>query len=63
MLQSTIILIILSLCVGLGVWLVFIWAVRRGEFDDVEGPKYRMLDEEDPPAVRKPSSRGENHDD
>jgi len=48
MLRSTIILIILSLFVGIGVWLVFLWAVKRGEFDDVEGPKYRMLDEDEP---------------
>jgi len=58
MLTSTIILIILSLCIGLGVWLVFIWAVKRGEFDDVEGPKYRMLDDDDPAS----KSQGENDD-
>ena len=50
---STIALIFLSLCVGAGVWLVFIWAVRRGEFDDPEGPKYRMLDDDDHPPPRK----------
>ena len=38
-------LIFLSLCVGSGVWLFFLWAVRKGEFDDPEGPKYRMLDD------------------
>lgn len=51
MLTSTVILIILSLFLGTGVWLIFIWAVKRGEFDDVEGPKYRMLDE-DPEVSR-----------
>jgi len=50
---STIALIFLSLCVGAGVWLVFIWAVRRGEFDDPEGPKYRMLDDDDKPPAGK----------
>ena len=44
---STLALIFLSLCVGAGVWLVFLWAVRRGEFDDPEGPKYRMFDDDD----------------
>ena len=44
---STIALIFLSLCIGTGVWLAFIWAVKRGEFDDPEGPKYRMLDDDD----------------
>lgn len=47
MLDSILILIILSLFLGTGVWLIFIWAVKRGEFDDLEGPKYRML-EDDP---------------
>ena len=48
MLKSFIILISLSLFVGTGVWLFFVWAVKKGEFDDVEGPKYRMLDDDDP---------------
>lgn len=47
MLQSTLILIILSLFVGATVWLIFIWAVKKGEFDDIEGPKHRMLDDDD----------------
>jgi cbb3-type cytochrome oxidase maturation protein len=58
---STFALIFLSLCVGAGVWLVFLWAVKRGEFDDPEGPKYRMLDEdEDPP--RQPRNQGDPDD-
>lgn len=52
MLDSTLILILLSFCLGLGAWLVFIWAVRKGEFEDIEGPKYRMLDDDDPPPPR-----------
>lgn len=47
MLKSIIILIILSLCIGTGAWLFFILTVKRGDFDDVEGPKYRMLDDEE----------------
>lgn len=47
MIKSIIILIVLSLCIGTGAWLFFIWTVRRGDFDDVEGPKYRMLDDDD----------------
>lgn len=47
MLTSTVILILLSLFLGTGVWLVFIWAVKKGEFDDIEGPKHRMLDEDE----------------
>ena len=57
MFKSLLILILLSLLVGTGVWLFFIWAVKRGEFDDIEAPKYRMLDDDtqqgDPPCRRK----------
>lgn len=52
MLSSLLILIILSLFLGTGAWLVFLWAVRKGEFDDPEGPKYRMLDD-DLPATKE----------
>lgn len=58
---STLALIFLSLCVGAAVWLVFLWAVKRGEFDDPEGPKYRMLDEDDGPP-RHPRKQGTPHD-
>lgn len=47
MLKSVVILILLSICIGTGAWLFFIWTVKRGDFDDVEGPKYRMLDDDD----------------
>jgi len=47
MFKSIVILVLLSLFVGTGVWLFFIWAVKKGEFDDIEGPKYRMLDDDD----------------
>jgi len=52
--QSTVILIILSLFLGLAAWFVFLWAVRSGEFDDPEGPKHRMLEEEDTPVPPRP---------
>jgi len=47
--SSTIILIILSFFVGAAAWLIFIWTVNKGHFDDIEGPKYRMLDDDDDP--------------
>jgi cbb3-type cytochrome oxidase maturation protein len=53
MIQSTLALILLSLLLGAGAWLAFLWAERSGEFDDVEGPKHRMLqDEDDDPRDR-----------
>lgn len=62
MLKSTVILILLSLCIGTGAWLFFIWTVMRGDFDDVEGPKYRMLDDEETTPGQDSSSQGENHE-
>jgi cbb3-type cytochrome oxidase maturation protein len=45
-------LIFISTILGAGAWLLFLWAVRSDQFDDVEGVKHRMLDDEkdkDPP--------------
>lgn len=47
MFKSIVILIILSFCIGLAAWLFFMHTVRRGDFDDIEGPKHRMLDDDD----------------
>ncbi|KPK36472.1 MAG: cytochrome C oxidase Cbb3 [Nitrospira bacterium SG8_35_1] len=49
MLKSILVLIILSLFLGTGAWLFFIWAVKKGAFDDVERAKYRMLEDDDEP--------------
>lgn len=58
-------LIVLSLSLGLAAWLYFLWSVKSGQYDDPEGPKYRMLDDDDdePPtkgrgAGARRSSRG-----
>lgn len=47
MASSLIALMGLSLFLGCACWLVFLWAVRRGEFHDMERPKHRMLDEDE----------------
>ena len=40
-------LIAISLGLGIAAWLGFLWSVRSGQYDDPEGPKYRMLEDED----------------
>lgn len=40
-----IMIILLPLALGLGAFFLvfFLWAVTKGQYDDVETPKYRML--------------------
>jgi cbb3-type cytochrome oxidase maturation protein len=40
-------LIVLSLALGVAAWLFFLWTVRSGQYEDPEGPKYRMLDDDE----------------
>ncbi|MCF6179362.1 MAG: cbb3-type cytochrome oxidase assembly protein CcoS [Geopsychrobacter sp.] len=47
MLTTILLLMFLSFCIGTGAWLFFLHAVKKGEFDDIEGAKYRMLDDDD----------------
>jgi len=55
---STFYLIGIGLFVGFAAWLLFIWAVKSGQFDDPEAPKYRMLDDDDEPAKQaKPTEK------
>ncbi len=54
--QSMYYLILIALAVGTAAWVLFLWAVKSGQFDDMEGPKYRILDdddEEDTPASNR----------
>ena len=42
----TYLLIFISIVLGIGAWLLFLWAVRSDQNDDLEGSKHRMLDDE-----------------
>ena len=46
MLWTIIALIVLMFFLGLAAWFIFIWAVKTGQFEDIERPKYRMLDDD-----------------
>ncbi|NTW58301.1 MAG: cbb3-type cytochrome oxidase assembly protein CcoS [Nitrospirae bacterium] len=48
MLWTIIALIILMFLLGLAAWLIFLWAAKSGQFDDIERPKHRMMDDDDP---------------
>ena len=43
---TTLLLIAVSLALGFAAWLLFLWAVKSDQFDDVERPKHRMLDDD-----------------
>jgi cbb3-type cytochrome oxidase maturation protein len=45
------------LLVGLIAWL-FVWAIRSGQFDDLEGPAHRILMDDDD-DVKKPEDHPE----
>lgn len=49
-------LIAISLALGALAYLGFLWSVRSGQYEDPEGPKYRMLDDDDdlPPGASAP---------
>jgi cbb3-type cytochrome oxidase maturation protein len=34
----------------------FIWAIKNGQFDDLEGPAYRILMDDDDPRIPRPGS-------
>lgn len=45
--KSLFVLILVSLVVGISAFLVFLLAGKKQQFDDIEGPKYRMLNDDD----------------
>ena len=49
---TTFLLVFISIVLGAGAWLLFVWAVRSDQYEDVEGQKYRILDDEQDPAPR-----------
>lgn len=44
---TTVLLAFASLVLGVAAWLLFVWAVKSDQYDDVEGQKHRILDDEE----------------
>jgi len=42
---------------GLVSVLVFFWAVKNGQYDDMEGPAHRILDDDDINETSKPEEQ------
>ncbi len=43
------------LLLAVAIW-AFVWAVKSGQFDDMEGPAYRILMDDDDPRI--PGKKG-----
>ncbi len=39
-------LVAVSVVLAAGAWLLFLWAVKSDQYDDVERPKHRMMDDD-----------------
>jgi cbb3-type cytochrome oxidase maturation protein len=46
-------LVPLSLLLVAGIALVFLWAVKNGQFEDMEGPAHRILMDDELPAQKE----------
>lgn len=46
---TILLLLFLSIILGTAAWLLFVWAVKSDQFDDLEGQKRRILDDEEDP--------------
>lgn len=55
---TTLLLIAVSLALGFAAWLLFLWAVKSEQYDDVERPKHRMLDDDEDARDTDGKSRG-----
>ncbi len=47
---------------GLVSVLVFFWAVRSGQYEDMEGPAHRILDDDDMPAAPEKNEQDADDD-
>ncbi len=54
-------LIPISLVLAVCALAAFIWTVRTGQYDDIEGDSARMLDAEDKPLAARNSSDISDH--
>ena len=58
--ESLYLLIPLSVVLVFVIGVVFWWSVRSGQFDDLEGPGYRVVvDDDAPPVVKPPVKEGD----
>lgn len=54
---ALLVLVPVALTLGFIGLMGFIWALRRGQFDDLEGDAYRILNDDDRPIQPAPRGR------
>lgn len=59
--ESLYILVPLSVVLVFVIGIIFWWSLRSGQYDDMEGPAYRMLMDDRDPAPKE--TREVEHDD
>jgi cbb3-type cytochrome oxidase maturation protein len=56
-------LIPMSLALVAVIAMIFLWAVKSGQFEDMEGPAHRILmDDDQPPAEAPPTQMADGKD-
>ena len=56
--ESIYLLIPVSVILVFGIAVAFWWSVRSGQFDDLEGPGFRILMDEDQPSPPADTNEG-----
>jgi cbb3-type cytochrome oxidase maturation protein len=57
--ESIYLLIPVSVVLVFAIAVAFWWSVRSGQFDDLEGPGFRILMDDDVPKAKSDASDGE----
>ena len=52
--EILVILVPLALALGLAGLLAFLWSLKSGQYDDLEGAAWRAIADDDEPAVQPP---------
>lgn len=53
----------IALVIGLGALGAFLWSLKNGQYDDLDGAAVRILNDDDlPPDQRRPNPADRNHD-
>lgn len=58
--ESLYLLIPVSVILVFGIGVIFWWALKGGQMEDLEGPAYRILMDDDLPADQKADARDEH---